>query len=57
MDHFCYLCFMSGMLSCLFLAADHLLGKGSFVCDVLLCFWYFPVWCPGLGVVFDCIDS
>ena len=20
-------------------------------------FWHFPVWCSGLGVVLDCIDS
>ena len=24
---------------------------------VLLCFSHFPVWCPGSGVVLDCIDS
>ena len=24
---------------------------GSLVCDVLLCFCHFPMWCPGLGVV------
>ena len=22
-----------------------------------LCFYYFPLWCPGPGVVLDCIDS
>ena len=27
------------------------------MCDVFLCFCHFPIWCPGLGVVFDCIDS
>ena len=39
----------------------HLLAKGlplgSPVCDVFLCFCHFPIWCPGSGVVFDCIDS
>ena len=38
----------------------HLLRKGyplgSFVCDVLLCICNFPMWCPGSGVVLDCID-
>ena len=27
------------------------------VCDVLFLFCHFPVWCPGSGVVLDCIDS
>ena len=36
----------------------HLLGKARpLVCDVLLCFCYFPMWYPGSGVVLDCIDS
>ena len=38
----------------------HLKGKGlpvgSLVCDVFLCFCHFPMWCPGSGVVLDCID-
>ena len=29
----------------------------ALVCDILLCFCHFPVWCPGSGVVLDCIDS
>ena len=29
----------------------------SLVCGVLLCFCRFPMWCPGSGVVLDCIDS
>ena len=29
---------------------------GSLVCDYLLCFCHFPLWCPGSGVVLDCID-
>ena len=24
---------------------------------ILLCFCHFPMWCPGSGVVLDCIDS
>ena len=40
---------------------DHLLWKswslGFLVCDVFLCFCHFPIWCPGSGVVFNCIDS
>ena len=26
------------------------------VCDVVLCFGHFPIWCPVSGVVLDCID-
>ena len=26
------------------------------VCDVILCFYHFPMWYPGSGVVLDCID-
>ena len=39
----------------------HLLEKdwllGSLVRDVLLCLCKFPIWCPGSGLVHDCIDS
>ena len=39
----------------------HLLVKSwplsALVCDVLLCYCLFPVWCPGSGVALDCIDS
>ena len=61
MDHFSYLCFMSVMLSCLFIAAlSSPSGEGltscSIVCDVFLCFCHFPMWCPRSGVVFDRID-
>ena len=62
MDLFCYSCFVFVMLSCLFIAAlwspD---GKGlaSWLSwgDVYLWFCHFPMWCPGLGVALDCIDS
>ena len=56
-DFFCYLCFISVMLSCRFLAALWSgLNFGSFVSDVLLCFCHFYIWCLGSGVEFDCID-
>ena len=62
MDPFCYLYFVSVMLSCLFLAAlwssaGKGLTFGSFVCNVFLCLCHVPIWCPGSGVVFDFIDS
>ena len=33
------------------------LTPGYPVCNVLLCFCHFPMWCPGSGVVLECIDS
>ena len=62
MDHFCLLFLVSVMLSDLFIAALWSpSGKGwplgSLVFDVFLCFYRFPMWCPGLGVVLDGIDS
>ena len=61
MDHFYLLCFVFVMLSCLFnTALWPPAGKGltswlSYVwCFVV--FHHFPVWCPGSGVVLDCID-
>ena len=57
-DPFCYLCFVSVMLSYLFIAALWSpAGKGLTswllcVCDVFLCFCHFPIWCPGPGVVY-----
>ena len=62
MYHFCYLCFVFVLLSCLFNAALWSpAGKGltswlSCVRSFVL-FCHFPVWCTGLGVVLDCIDS
>ena len=53
----CLSCFLVFLLQ----PCGHLLGKGwplgLLVCEVLLCFCYFPKWCPGSGVVLDCIDS
>ena len=50
---YCHVCFLR--------PCGHLLGKGSpldpLVYDAFLCFCHFPKWCPGLGVVLDCIDS
>ena len=44
MDFFCYLCFVCVMLSCLYIAVLWSpAGK--------------PLWCPGSGVVLDCINS
>ena len=50
------------MLSCLFIVAFWSpAGKGltSWLSCMwsFLCFCHFPMWCPGSGVVFDCIDS
>ena len=62
MDYFCYLCFVVVMLSCLFIAALwSAAGKGLAswrLCVMFfVCFCHFPMWCPGSGVVLDCIDS
>ena len=58
MDPFYYLCFVSVMVSCLFIAALWSLArKGSLVCNDFLCFCHFAMWCLGPGVVLDCTDS
>ena len=62
MDHFCFLFFLFVMLSCLFIAALWPpAGKRTdllaLVCEGLLCFCHFPMWYPGSGVLFDCIDA
>ena len=61
MDHLCYLCLVSVMLSRLFIAALWSpAGKGltswlSFVMfNCIYC--HFPIWYPGSGVVLD-IDT
>ena len=61
MDHFCYLCFVFVMLSCLFVVAlwsptGNGLTSCSLMCDVFM-FSHFPMWCLWSGVVFDYIDS
>ena len=54
-----YVLCLSYFLVCSLQTCGHLLGKGwplgSLVCDVFLCFCHFPMWCPGQGVVLDCI--
>ena len=58
----CFLCGSFLAIFCVFIAALRSpAGKdwplGSLVCEVLLCFCQFLMWCPGSGVVLDCIDS
>ena len=31
--------------------------RGSLVCGIFLCFCHFVIYCPGLGVVLDWVDS
>ena len=64
MDPFCYLCFvfvLSYCVVCFMQPCGHLLEKGrsfGFLArDVFLSLCHFSIWCPGSGVVFDCIDS
>ena len=59
---FCYLCFVfvCVILSCLFLACLWSpVGKEltALVYDVFLSLCHYPIWCPGFGVVPNCIDS
>ena len=60
---FCYLCFVSVMLAVLSVHCSLVVSSWeradllALVCDVFLCFYHFPMWCPGSGVVLDCIDS
>ena len=53
---------LSVIMSCLFrsalwLQAGKWLTSQLSLCDVLLCFYHFPIWCSRSGVVFNCIDS
>ena len=62
MDHFCYLCFLFAMPSYLFNAAMWSPAQKGLnfwlSCECFfVCFCHFPVWCPGSGVVRDCINS
>ena len=56
--YFIYLRFMFvfGILPCLFFAT---LLSAAWLSGILcfLVFCHFPLWCPGTGVVLDCIDS
>ena len=57
------ICFVFVMPSCLFTVALWLpIGKRAtllgLLCAMFYCgFCYFPVWCPGSGVLLICIDS
>ena len=57
MDPFCYLCFVSVMLSCLFIVAlwsPARKGLASWLsCVVFSVFCHFPMWCFGSGMVLD----
>ena len=57
---FVFRAYLSYCLVCSLQHCGHLLGKdwplGSLVFDVFLCFCHFPIWCPGLGVILDCVD-
>ena len=57
----CFMLIFIYFLVCSLHPCDHLLGKGwpldSLVCDVVLCFCHFPIWCLGSGMTLDCIDS
>ena len=61
MDHLRFLCLVFLMLSCLLIAALWSpAGKGLtywILLVMLLYFCYFTMWCPGSGVVLDCIVS
>ena len=60
MDSFCFLFSVYYAVFSLHCSLEHLLGKdwppGYLVSVVFLCFCHLPMWCPGLGVVLDCID-
>ena len=65
--HLCLLPYFVILLMCVFVILSSLFlaallppaGRGltSWLSCVLLCFCYFPIWCPGSGVVLYCIDS
>ena len=56
MDHF-WLSIFCVFIAALLSPAGKDWPLGSLVCEVLLCFCQFPMWCPESGVVLDCIDS
>ena len=63
MDPFCYLCFELVMLSCLcHCSLVVTCWERAYLLALLyvmffLCFCHFPMWCPGSGVVLECIDA
>ena len=59
MDQFCYLCFVFLSVHCSLVVtcwerADLL---ALLYVMFFVCLRHFPMWCPGSGVVLDCIDS
>ena len=54
MDPFCYLGFM---LSCLIICWERadLLALLYVIFTCVFC--HFPIWCPGSGVVFSCVNN
>ena len=63
MGPFCYSCFVSVKLSCLFIASLWSPAGKELAASWLSCVWcslvfcHFLMWCPGSGMVLDCIDS
>ena len=59
----CFLCglFLAFYILCFIAGLQTPAGKDwpldLLVSEVLLCFCQFPMWCPGSGVVLDCIYS
>ena len=60
MDPFCYLCFVSvihSVLCSLVVTWGERAGLLALMCVMFSSvFCHFPMWCPGSGVVLDCID-
>ena len=54
-----FVCYTALSVACSHVVASCEMTKllGSLVCDVFLYLCHFSVWCPGLCVLFDCIDS
>ena len=48
---------MSVHCSLVFTCWERANGMALLYVMFFLCFCHFPMWCPGSGVVFDCIDS
>ena len=61
MNPFCYLSFVCHAFLSVHCSIVFTCWKGSNLLALLyvmfsLCFCYFLMWCPGLGVVLDCIN-
>ena len=62
MDPFCNLCL--SLSYCLVFSCSLVVTcweradlVGLLYVTFFVCFCHFPIWCPGSGVVLDCIDS